>query len=317
MVSDAFDSLVEKARAALDRKDWETARPYLQQALGVKNDAPDIHYNLATVCFQLEDLPGAAHHFKEVTRLDPLRAGAFINLGAVLNLLERYEEAVEMLRRGLQLDPHRAEGYYNLGLVHRKRNQKDLAIQAYREAIRVNPRMADAHLNLANLFLEKEQFGQAVAMYRQALQLRPTWERAKQGLAKAKAQLDASSGSHVPLAPPPPPEEALGPAAASRSIDPDRMVDPAVHGQLLTNLHRATIESENFSRSFLKLLETEIEPAIKELSSCLLQPGKAGNNLGACVSRFEKAMNSMRGIQREMQGTMEKIRTIGDQIVEA
>ena len=317
MDSEWFDNLIAQAKEAIETKDWDVANSLLQEALAIKSDAPDLHYNLATVAFQLEDLPAAAHHFKEVTRLDPLRAGAYINLGAVLNLLDRLDEAIEMLRRGLQLDPHRAEGYYNLGLVHRRKGQKDLALQAYREAVRVNPRMADAHFNMANLFMDKELYGQALAAYKQALQMRPNWDRAKQGYAKAKSAMDASSATLAPLpAPPPSPTPEIDLPNVARTFDPNRMVDPMEHGQLLTNLHRATIESENYSRHFLRLLEGEVEPVIKELSSCLLQPGKATNDLGQCVVKFEKAMNSMRGLQRELQSTMERIKVIGDQLIE-
>ena len=84
----------------------------------VRPDLPDAHYGLATVCFQQGDVLGAAHHFKEVTRHDPLRPGVFVNLGALYNHLGRDDDAVAALRQGIQLDPNRAEGYYNLGLVY-------------------------------------------------------------------------------------------------------------------------------------------------------------------------------------------------------
>src|SRR5579884_3337257 len=147
MVAESVEVLCQRARSAMEQRNAQEARRLYLQALGVKPDSPDVHYGLATVCFQLKDLPSAAYHFKEVTRLDPLRAGAYINLGAVYNLLQEYDEAIAALRRGIQLDPQRVEGYYNLGLVYRRKGQLDMAIQAYREAIRLNPRMADAHLN--------------------------------------------------------------------------------------------------------------------------------------------------------------------------
>src|SRR5437764_7821508 len=153
MVLPTIEVLCQHARQAIAERDWERARQAYLQALGLKSDAPDIHQGLATVCFQLRDLASAAHHFKEVTRLDPLRAGAFINLGAVYNLLDRLDDAVTALRRGIQLDSQRAEGYYNLGLVYRRKGQIDLAIHAYREALRLNPRMADACYDRRNLYL--------------------------------------------------------------------------------------------------------------------------------------------------------------------
>ena len=117
MVVETVDSLCQKARQSIAQGQIEQARQFYLQALNLRSDIPDVHYGLATACFLFNDLDSAAYHFKEVTRLDPLRPGAYINLGAVYNRLEEYDEAVQTLRRGIQLDPHRSEGYYNLGLV--------------------------------------------------------------------------------------------------------------------------------------------------------------------------------------------------------
>jgi tetratricopeptide (TPR) repeat protein len=264
----------------------------------------------------MEDLPSAAYHFKEVTRLDPLRAGAFVNLGAIYNLLDQLDDAINALRRGLQLDPHRSEGYYNLGLVYRRKGQKDMAIQAYREALRVNPRMVDAYFNLGNLLMDKQQYGQASAAYRAALQLRPAWDRALTGLANADAAL-AASGNVSPTKTPAKAEPSSSETMIQRPpVDPEKMVNPNVHGTLLSTLHKATIDSENHGRHFLKVLESEIEPAIKELSTCLLYPNSSATELGQCVMRFENAMRNMRSLQHELQSCMERIRSIGDKLVE-
>src|SRR5262249_34617832 len=165
MPAENIEELLQQARQAIEERDWDKAKQIYLQALGFKSDLPDIHYGLATVYFQLRELTSAAHHFKEVTRLDPLRAGAYVNLGAVLNLLNQHDEAISALRRGIQIDVNRVVGYYNLGLVHRRKGQLDMAIQAYREAIRLNPRMADAHLNLANVYYDKGMLRQAIQHY--------------------------------------------------------------------------------------------------------------------------------------------------------
>src|SRR6516225_6594821 len=191
MVGESIESLCQKARQSVAQGNYDQARQLYLNALGLRSDAPDVHYGLATVCFLLNDLPSAAYHFKEVTRLDPLRAGAYINLGAVYNLLDQLDDALPALRRGIQLDSHRAEGYYNLGLVYRRKGQPELALQAYREAIRVNPRMADAHYNLGNLYLEKDEPALAVAHYKSALELRPSWDKALHGLDQAQATIQA------------------------------------------------------------------------------------------------------------------------------
>src|SRR5207245_10855785 len=119
-MANEFEELLHQAQEALAQGDYPQARQFYRQALASHGDHPDVHYGLATVCFLLNDLHGAAYHFLEVTRLDPLRAGAFVNLGAVYNRLERYDEAITALRKGIQLDTSRAEGCYNLGVDYRQ-----------------------------------------------------------------------------------------------------------------------------------------------------------------------------------------------------
>jgi tetratricopeptide (TPR) repeat protein len=313
MEVESVDSLCQRARQAIAQGQIEEARQLYLQALGLKSDAPDVHYGLATVCFLLNDLDSAAYHFKEVTRLDPLRPGAQINLGAVLNRLEEYDEAIKVLRRGIQLDPHRAEGYYNLGLVYKNKGEANLAVQAYLEATRINARMIDAHYNLANLYLELGRYQQAQARYKQVLQLRPKWDKALHGLEQAEAALAALV---------PPPETAAAapePTPMPKALAPDdqRVVDPNVHGVVLTNLHQATIDSENRSRRFLQVMEQEIEPVIKELSTCLLTPSSAADGLDSCLRRFEKAIASLREAQKNLQTSMDKVRSLGDKLLKS
>jgi tetratricopeptide (TPR) repeat protein len=315
MATQPFDALCQQARQAIGERDWEKARQSYLQALGLKSDAPDIHQGLATVCFQLRDLTSAAHHFKEVTRLDPLRAGAYINLGAVYNLLDQLDDAITVLRRGIQLDPQRAEGYYNLGLAYRRKSQIDLAIHAYREALRLNPRMADAHYNLANLYLDKEQYQQAVAAYKTALQIRPNWDKARQGLESAEQALAEQSAEQQAEATADTVTAAAKESAAAPKLDPNRVVDPDMHGLLLNSLHKATIESENHGRQFFQLVEEEIEPVIKELSNCLISPDVSISVLDTCIQKFEDAMTHMKRAREELQNSIQRVRTLGEKLV--
>jgi tetratricopeptide (TPR) repeat protein len=318
MAKENVEIFCQKAQQAISQGNNEEAQLFYKQALGVRPENPDAHYGMATVCFLLGELPLAAYHFKEVTRLDPARAGAFINLGAVYNRLEQFDDAIPALRRGIQLDMNRAEGYYNLGLVYRRKGQPDLAIQAYREATRINPRMADAHFNIANIFLEKTQFGLAIAHYRQALEIRPTWEKALRGLEQAEAAQHEIQSHQVPGATKPSEVAAKMPAkppAPAAALNPERQIDPHIHGELLRTLHRVTVDSENQGRTFLKALESEIEPAIKELSNCLLYPDTPAAELSESVRKFEIAVQNMRTIQEILQTSMERVRLVGEQLI--
>src|SRR6516162_10881163 len=114
MLPDKVEKLCQRAQQAIGERDWEKAKQVYLMALGFRSDLPDVHYGLATVYFQLREFTSAAHHFREVTRLDPRRAGAWVNLGAVLNLLDQLDEALTVLRKGIQIDNKRVEGYYNM-----------------------------------------------------------------------------------------------------------------------------------------------------------------------------------------------------------
>lgn len=301
MVAGNIESILQHARQAIEERDWEKAKLSYLHALGLRSDVPDVHYGLATVYFQIGELTSAAHHFREVTRLDSKRVGAFVNLGAVLNLLTEYDEAVTALRKAIALDPKRSEAFYNLGLVHRRKGQGDLAVQAYREALRLNPRMADAHLNLANLYVDKQQPRLAQQHYEQALQLRPGWPKASDGLARVQAVLSGE----VPAL-----QETQ---AGTTHADLDRLVDPALHGELLSSLHKVSREAEDLGKKCQVVLNNEVEPAIKELSSCLLQPQNARHELSECIGLFEASLQNVVKAQKTLRDELARLTDLENQ----
>jgi tetratricopeptide (TPR) repeat protein len=303
-----IERLCLKARQAIENRDWEKAKQAYLMALGLRSDAPDIHMGLATVYFQLRELTSAAHHFREVTRLDPLRAGAYINLGAVLNLMQELDEAIAALRRGIQLDPQRVEGYYNLGLVYRRRGQTDLSIQAYREALRLNPRMADAYLNLGNLYVEKQQHRLAIQHYDEALKIRPNWDKALEGRAHAQ---DLLAGNRPLVTEPALTGTSAGPARSPTAEE--RMVDPNLHAGLLTSMNSGAETAEELGRRFQKVLAEEMEIAIKELSSCLLYPNGPVSELNTCVKRFETALEHMLAAQKNVDESIGRVQQLNEQ----
>ncbi len=304
------EGLCLEARQAIAQGRVDQAHELYVQALELNSDAPDIHYGLATVCFMLNDLESAAYHFKEVIRLDPVRSGAYVNLGAVYNRLEEYDEAIQALRKSIQLDPKRAEGYYNLGLVYKKLGQNTLAMQSYLEATRLNPRMVDGQYNLANLYLELERYNLAIVHYKKVLQLRPNWDKALAGLAQAEEAQAAMERPDTPV------ESAESTTATPESKEKglDKTVDPYAQGVLLDNLHHATIDSEHRSRQFSQTIEQQVEPAIKELSNRILSPETTSGDLNQCVKKLESAITTMLTAQKKLQSSLDRIRTLGEKL---
>jgi tetratricopeptide (TPR) repeat protein len=303
------EALCQEARQAIAQGKIEQAHDLYLQALDQNAELPDIHYGVATVCFMMNDLESAAYHFKEVIRLDPTRAGAFVNLGAVYNRMEQFDDAIQILRRSIQVDPKRAEGYYNLGLVYKKMGQGNLALQSYLEATRINPRMVDAQYNLANLYVELGRYNLAIVHYKQVLQLRPNWDKALAGLAQAEEAQNAQRQTDTPV------EAAPELAEGSESKTLDRTVDPFAQGVLLDTLHHATIDSESRNKQFQQTIEQQIEPIIKELSNLLLSPDTKSMELDQCVKRFEVAVTTMVNSQRKLASSLERVYSLGEKLV--
>jgi predicted Zn-dependent protease len=148
---------------------------------------PDVHDGLATAQYLLGNLDLAAEHFERVTRLDPRRGTAWINLGAIYNRLQEHGKAVEVLRRAVQVERTSGAAFFNLGSAYRNLRQWALAIPAYREAIRLEPKEADAYVHLGMVYLEQKNLPQATAQFKKALELRPGSKRAQQGLARCES----------------------------------------------------------------------------------------------------------------------------------
>ena len=312
------EELCNQARQALAAGDYDQARSLYAEALATRPDVPDVHQGLASVHFLLGHLEQALYHFSEVTRLDPLRSTAWINLGAIHNRMGRYADAVAALRRGLQLDPHRSEGYYNLGIAYKRQGQRELAVQGYREAIRLSPRLADAHYNLANLYMELERYEQAAAHYEQAIANRPDFERAERGLRRARAAISTPAarqdlapaeppGSPSPTAIAPQPAADISPPVAS---DAERA---AARGQLDTLAKGA----EELVGELAQLIHTQLPPLLGELSRSLMQPDRANVSLGTAGAQLEQALSEVRAIRDRLKTTFDQVRAADGRVTGA
>ena len=310
------EELCSQARQALAAGDYDQARSLYAEALAARPDVPDVHQGLASVHFLLGHLEQALYHFSEVTRLDPLRSTAWINLGAIHNRMGRYADAVAVLRRGLQLDPHRSEGYYNLGIAYKRQGQRELAVQGYREAIRLSPRLADAHYNLANLYMELERFEQAAAHYQQAIANRPDFERAERGLRRARAAISAPAARQN-VATAEPPGSPLPPAVAPQPVADAPVASDAERAAARGQLDTLAKSAEELVGELAQLVHTQLPPLLSELSRTLLRPDRANVSLGTAGAQLEQALSEVRAIRDRLKTTFDQVRAADGRVTGA
>ena len=96
---------------------WNNAIKAYHQALGLKPDFADAHYNYAIA----------------------------------LDHLKRTDEAITSYRNAIKADPTYAEAYDSLGKCLRQKGMVDEAISCFRRAIEINPNLIKPHLVLGAL----------------------------------------------------------------------------------------------------------------------------------------------------------------------
>jgi tetratricopeptide (TPR) repeat protein len=308
MLNDSPEWLLQQAREALSRREYPDARKFYELGLDYAPDSPELHYGIATVCFLLGDLQGAANHFQETIRLDPAQALAHVNLGAIYNRMGQYEDSLVILRRGIELDGSRSEGYYNLGLAYKHFGELDLAAEAYREALRLNPRMFEAHLNLGNIYHEKKEFAQAIIHYRKALEIRPNCGKAP-ALEAAQAELAKMYATAANGTAPAP--------AAPKVSKPDltRTIDPEADAKILRELHHMIIELDSSGRTLLDLLRNQIEAAIRDLSISIMKPTGPALPFDEQVKKFDEVVEKLRVVQEVIQQRVVRTKAMGEELM--
>jgi tetratricopeptide (TPR) repeat protein len=280
--SPSFEELCTTGRAHLKAGRLDEAQAAFDEARRLNDLDADVHDGLATVNFLRQAYEPAVMHFERVTRLDPRRGSAWINLGAVYNRMGNHNKAAEVLRRAVQIEKKSGVAYYNLGIAYKHLKQWAMAVPAYREAIRLEPRMADAYLNLANVFVKLNNFAQAVTNYRKALELDPKLERAQRGLERAEAELNATKKATTPFGRLVNTDKATADSVAdsnpSRDLtDEERRADRHTLFDLINQVSGDVDE-------LLEVLSEQLDPSVRTLNKMLTQPKSPH---GASITKAE------------------------------
>ena len=154
---------------------------------------------LAMCLYRSRKFPEARDAFTKLTRMDPRGSAAWVNLGAVENLLKEYKNATEHLRKAIQLDKKCAPAYYNLGIAQKAMNANSMAVAAYKEAMRLAPEMPEPYANLANLYIDMKNFRQAVKTAEQGCDKCPDFKKIHLILEKAKSLKEGIRREEAPL----------------------------------------------------------------------------------------------------------------------
>ncbi len=169
--------------------------PYVEQALALKPDYVDAHFNLGCTLQGLNRLEEAIAHYESALAIDSDSAGAHLNLGNALQTLDRHEEAIAHYQQTLALRPEDADAYNNWGNSLQALNRHNEATACYERSLALRPDHAEAHSNLGNSLFALNRHDEARAHYEKALALKPEFAEAQNNLGhalQALNQIDAA-----------------------------------------------------------------------------------------------------------------------------
>jgi tetratricopeptide (TPR) repeat protein len=138
--------------------DYESAARYLEQSLKMNSQDAEARYHLGRVRYQQNQFDPAIAAFEEVLRQEPANAKAEDNLGLCFEAKNQNDKAIVAYRKAIEMEKtasaQSAQPYVDLGKLLNTLNRATEAESALSESIKIEPDSAPAHYELGRaLFL--------------------------------------------------------------------------------------------------------------------------------------------------------------------
>ncbi len=160
-------------------KQFDRAIDRLAQAVSLRADEAQFHFDLATACENAGRHAEAEDGFRTATVLRPNWPHAWSHLGRSQTLTRKLAEAETTLRHALTFSDYRVETLHHFGLLCSALRRHDEAIEFFLEAIRGRPRFFEAWNHLGNSLAAQNKLDEALFAYGQSLGIEPKNASAK------------------------------------------------------------------------------------------------------------------------------------------
>lgn len=144
---DNFEALQLLGALNGQRKQYAAAIEYLDRALQLRSDRPEVHNNRGNALKELKRLDESLASYDKALALDPDYADAHLNRGNALRELRRHEEALSSYGKAMTLRPKCAEAFDNRGVVLMELGRLDEALMSFDTAIALRPDFAEPYWN--------------------------------------------------------------------------------------------------------------------------------------------------------------------------
>jgi arylsulfatase A-like enzyme/Flp pilus assembly protein TadD len=153
---DDVETLSETASYFIGNDQLDLALEALNKILSRDPDHVEALLNAGTVHFRMGRFAAALPFFQKAAAVDPGRALAYSNMGAVyFSSFQKNNDrsllplALQNFHKALRLDPALSDAYNGRGAVYLVMNEGGKAVLDFRKVIEMNPGDVDAHFNIA------------------------------------------------------------------------------------------------------------------------------------------------------------------------
>lgn len=146
---------------------------YLEQALQLKPDFAEAHYNLANAYYQSGLYDRALVNYYYAIELEPTHVDSWKNLGNTQVQRKAYQRAIDDYTQALRLDPQDADLYFNRAFTYKKILSYQRALKDFTVAIDLRPLFIGAYVNRGNTYATLKDYTLAANDYKKASELAP------------------------------------------------------------------------------------------------------------------------------------------------
>lgn len=191
--------LLETAAECRRNGDLARAESLCAQVLSIHPENPQALHLLGLISSQKGEPIKAREYLERAVLADPVAAEYRVNLGVVLESLNRPEDAIAAYRLALEIAPGFADAYVNLGNVFSRQAKWNDAIESFQAALARRPDDADVYNSLGAALLCDRQIEPALSAFARAIELQPDFAGAYNNVGNAlfaKGELELATVSY-------------------------------------------------------------------------------------------------------------------------
>jgi tetratricopeptide (TPR) repeat protein len=169
-ISEAYRSAIR----AIERGNWQDALRFMQQAVQVDPNAPDLQYQIGMIELQLQNYSDAKDAFDQALKLNPKFGPAYLGRARTMLAQDPKADIAKDLDSAIKYDPQNGEAYLERAAFLLRQEDYQAAKQDLEKAQNLLPDSPQVYLEIAQVALQEGDGQTALQNAQKALELDQT-----------------------------------------------------------------------------------------------------------------------------------------------